>query len=91
MCLAIIKNGSSSQELVTIEERFLFDDGSETIAVDEHEAGEEGFEVSLSVEEPIEETFVRRRECLELALSEFGDVDWTVNLGLEETHGLGVG
>lgn len=70
------------------------DDGSETIAVDEHVAalaGEAGSQESLSVEEPIDETIVRRSERLDAVLGELGDVDWTVELEVEDAHGLGVG
>ena len=49
------KNGSSSSELGRIGEG---GDGFGAIVVDGCVAGEEGSEVSLSEEEPIDETFV---------------------------------
>ncbi len=74
MYLAMYENGSSSSELGMIEEEsFVDDDGSKATAFDDHLAGEEGSEESLSVEEPMDEAFVWRKECLEPALSELGD------------------
>lgn len=94
MHLAMYKNRSSSSQYGTVEESSGGDDGSETIAVGEHVAalaGEERFQESLSVEEPIDETFVRRRDRLDTALSELCDVDRSVKLGREDALGLGVG
>ena len=47
--------------------------GSSPIAVDDEVAGEEGTENSSRVEVPIDESFVRRRECRESELRELGD------------------
>lgn len=107
MYLAMYKNESSSSglgalgessagndgsdEFSAIEGSFMGDVGSETIAFDDHVAGEEGSEESLSVEEPIDETFVWRKERLDPELNELGDADWSDKLELEKAHGLGVG
>lgn len=54
-------------------ECFEGDDGSSPTTVDEEEAGEEGSEKSLRVEEPIDESFVRRKERLDPELNDLRD------------------
>lgn len=86
MYFAMYKNGSFSSWLGAMD-----GDGSEAIAVDDDAAIEGGSKELLSVEEPIAETFVWRKESLDLGPSELGDVGGSVELELEEAHGLGVG
>ena len=77
-----------------VAERFMDEDGSVAIAMDDNAAGEDGSEKCLRVEEPVDGTLVRRKQRLDSELSEFGDVGslgWSVKLEFEEAHGLGVG
>lgn len=99
MYLAMYKNGSSSLGLGaidecsmgTIQESFMGDDSSKAIAVGGHVEGEDGSEESLSVEKPVGETFVWRKEGVDPVLSELGDAGWSVELELEKAPGVGIG
>lgn len=91
MYLAIYKKGSSSLNWSATEDLLVIDDGSEAIAVDVHVSSEEGSEESLSVEEPMDETFVWRKGRLGPRQGELGEAGWRAKFELEEALGLGVG
>ena len=88
------KNGSSSSSpssgSVTIEDFFEGDGDAEATGVDGFVAGEEGSEESLSVEEPMDDTFLWHKVRLDPELSEFDETVWMVRLELEVSR-LGMG
>ena len=102
MYLAMYKNGSvssglgSSDEVVVIvvADGFVGDDDPSgdddpgAMVVDKDVAGEDVLEGSVSVEEPIDETFL---DCVDSELSELGSADWIAELKPEKIPGLGVG
>ena len=93
------KNGSVSSGLcvsgelvvIVVADCFVGDDDPGAITVDKDVAGEDVLEGSVSVEEPMDETFSRCLDCVDSELSEFGNGDWVAQLKLEKTPGLGVG
>ena len=104
MYLAMYKNGSvssglgPSDEVVVIVVADCFvgdddpgDDDPGAIVVDNDVAGEDVLDGSVSVEEPMDETFLRCLDCVDSELSEFGDADWIAELKLGKMPGLGVG
>lgn len=61
MYLAMYKKLSSSSGTGAVAKRFMDEDGSVAIAMDDNAAGEDGSEKCLRVEEPVDGTLVRRK------------------------------
>ena len=93
------KNGSVSSTLclsdelvvIVVAECFVGNDDPRVIAVDKDVAGEDVLEGSVSVKEPMDETFLTCIDCVNSELSESGNANWVAELELEEVPGLGVG
>ena len=93
------KNGSVSSRLclsddlvvIVVADCFVGDDDLGAIVVDKDVAGEDVLEGFISVEEPMDETFLRCIGCVDSGRSEFGNADWVAELGLEKTSRLGEG